>query len=116
MKAEYFSKMAGVARVRACKPGFAAVKYKERYGEWPPFAWSEKLKAEFTADPGWQVLARAKGGAKTARGGRGGVSGDRGQAVRAAGREVAGAAVHEPEETFSDWLGGEGIDREDIPL
>ena len=27
-------------RERALKPAWAAVKYKDKFGEWPPFAWN----------------------------------------------------------------------------
>jgi DNA repair protein RadD len=42
------------ARRRGYKPGFAAAKYKEKYGSWPPWSWSQQAKAEFASDAGWQ--------------------------------------------------------------
>lgn len=36
------------------KPGAAAHKFKDRYGRWPPWAWSQRAKAMFDADPAWR--------------------------------------------------------------
>lgn len=43
------------------KPGAAAHKFKDRFGRWPPWAWSQRAKAMFEADTGWKwrVDARA---------------------------------------------------------
>jgi hypothetical protein len=35
----WFRELAGIAHERGWKPGYAAVKYKERFGGWPPRAW-----------------------------------------------------------------------------
>jgi len=43
------------AREKGYKPGFASARYKERYGHWPPWAWSEQTKASFASDPQWQM-------------------------------------------------------------
>jgi DNA repair protein RadD len=55
MKMEFFSKLATMAKVKAFKPGFAAAMYKERYGDWPPEAWTNKVKAEYAQDQDWQT-------------------------------------------------------------
>lgn len=51
---EFFDRMATLARVRGFKPGFAAAKHKEEFGDWPPNDWSEGLKALFASDVFWQ--------------------------------------------------------------
>jgi len=60
IRREYFDKMATLARVRGYKPGFAAAKHKERYGAWPPYEWSEALKASYASDPQWQERVQAR--------------------------------------------------------
>ena len=42
------------ARSRGFKPGFAAAKFKEQYGDWPPWDWSQATKAAFAQDAFWQ--------------------------------------------------------------
>lgn len=41
------------ARRQGFKPGFAAAKYKEKFGEWPPWAW--KLETEKLLDEEWKT-------------------------------------------------------------
>jgi superfamily II DNA or RNA helicase len=36
------------------KPGFAAAKWKEEFGAWPPWSWSEAARSRFESDPDWQ--------------------------------------------------------------
>ena len=55
MRRMYFNMMVQVARVKGYKPGFASARYKGRYGAWPPWQWSEELKASFASDPDWQA-------------------------------------------------------------
>jgi hypothetical protein len=50
----YFNMMVQKARAKGYKPGFASAKYKGRYGAWPPWHWSEEIKASFASDPEWQ--------------------------------------------------------------
>lgn len=50
----YFNAMVHKAKERGFKPGYAAALYKERYGAWPPWAWSDAVKADFASDPYWQ--------------------------------------------------------------
>lgn len=51
----YLNMMVQVARAKGYKPGFASARYKQRYGAWPPWAWSEAIKASFASDPEWQA-------------------------------------------------------------
>jgi hypothetical protein len=55
MRKLYFRTIYQVARVKGHKPGFCAVRYKERYGSWPPWEWSNYLKELFASDPEWQA-------------------------------------------------------------
>ncbi len=51
----YFNMIVQVARAKGYKPGFAGARYKQRYGAWPPWEWSEAIKASFASDPEWQA-------------------------------------------------------------
>lgn len=55
MRRMYFNMITGVAKARGYKPGFAGARYKQRYGAWPPWEWSEAIKASFASDPVWQA-------------------------------------------------------------
>ncbi len=55
MRRMYFDMMVRKARSKGYKPGFAGARFKERYGAWPPWAWSEEAKASFACDPEWQT-------------------------------------------------------------
>lgn len=54
MRRMYFETVMKVARAKGYKPGFAGARYKDRYGCWPPWEWSEMAKATFASDPLWQ--------------------------------------------------------------
>ena len=50
-----FDKLADEARRKGFKPGYASAKWKEKHGDkWPPWEWSQALKAEFAKDADWQ--------------------------------------------------------------
>ena len=51
----YFNMIVQVARAKGYKPGFAGARYKQRYGAWPPWEWSQSLSASFASDPEWQT-------------------------------------------------------------
>ena len=55
MRRMYLHMMVQVARAKGYKPGFASARYKQRYGAWPPWEWSEYVKASFASDPEWQA-------------------------------------------------------------
>jgi DNA repair protein RadD len=61
-KRALFDKSLKQAMARGFKPGFAAAKYKEEFGDWPPWSWSESARDVFAKDPDWQqrVEERAK--------------------------------------------------------
>src|SRR5271170_1565771 len=50
----FFDESLRKARSSGYKPGFAGAKYKEKYGEWPPWSWSQFAKDEFARDLQWQ--------------------------------------------------------------
>jgi DNA repair protein RadD len=54
LRRDFFNEQLEIARRKAWKPAAASAKFKERYGEWPPWAWSQAAKATFTADADWQ--------------------------------------------------------------
>jgi superfamily II DNA or RNA helicase len=43
------------ARKKGYKPTWASVRYKEKYGDWPPYAWAQFAKASFDNDLQWQT-------------------------------------------------------------
>jgi DNA repair protein RadD len=55
MRRMYLHMMVQVARTKGYKPGFASARYKQRYGSWPPWEWSEAVKYSFASDPEWQA-------------------------------------------------------------
>jgi len=60
MRRQFFDGMVQLARKRGNKTGFASVKYKEHYGTWPPWAWSNEVKASFESDAEWQANMAAR--------------------------------------------------------
>lgn len=61
-KRQFFDAQAERARKAGFKPGFAAAKYKEKFGDqWPPWAWSQSLKREYDSDPEWQGRVDKRG-------------------------------------------------------
>ena len=49
-----FVALVQTASARGFRPGQASVKWKEKYGDWPPRSWGEEAKRMFAQDPGWQ--------------------------------------------------------------
>ena len=59
LRRDFFSRQAIIAKQRGFKPGFASKLYLDRYGEWPPRDWSDRVKEDFMSDPAWQnTMAR----------------------------------------------------------
>lgn len=50
----FFEMQLKSARIMGFKPGFASAKFKERFGLWPPWSWSQRAKTEFQRDVRWQ--------------------------------------------------------------
>lgn len=51
----FYDVQVGKARSRGFKPGFAAAKFKEKFGDWPPWDWSQTTKGAFASDASWQA-------------------------------------------------------------
>ena len=54
LEKNFYVSAVNLARSRGFKPGMAAVKWKEKFGKWPPWAWSQETKAQFANDTEWQ--------------------------------------------------------------
>jgi len=105
MQRAFFDDMVHVARRKGYKPGFASAKFKDHYGAWPPWAWSESVKASFASDPAWQMAyernqtrkEREKKGEQTAA-----------EAAKTPTEEADAMAVgigpEDVESPFADWL------------
>ena len=50
----FFDRMLEQARTKGFKPGFAGAKFKDQFGQWPPWSWSERAKRAFAEDEAWQ--------------------------------------------------------------
>jgi hypothetical protein len=60
-KRRFYDQMVRLARARGYKWGFASVKYKEKFNDWPPKWWSDQTKADYERDLIWQMnLARTE--------------------------------------------------------
>lgn len=53
-KKVYFDRHVLMAKSKGFKPGFAAARFKEHYGQWPPREWSQAVQIEFASDTLWQ--------------------------------------------------------------
>lgn len=51
----FFDKVAREAKSKGFKPGYASAKFKEQYERWPPWDWSQELKAQYETDPIWKA-------------------------------------------------------------
>ena len=49
-----FIALVQTASARGFRPGQASVKWKDKYGEWPPRSWREEAKRQFSTDTAWQ--------------------------------------------------------------
>ena len=111
VRREFFDKMVTVARVRGFRPGFASAKHKDHYGSWPPYAWSDEIKAAYASDPGWQERVESRLRRKELEEKAwDGTSGDYVDPAMAVGADPAGMAADyvgdsgDVEEMFADWV------------
>ena len=49
----FYLKQVEKCRTQGHRPGAAAFRFKEKFGKWPPWAWSEETKKQFTTDAQW---------------------------------------------------------------
>lgn len=115
LRRKFFEAMVTLARAKGFKPGMASVKFKERYGAWPPWAWSEEVREAFAGDAFWQDTMERRLKKKAEREAR--------EAEEA--KQMADAPMPEQEiendaneEIFSSYLQDEGIGNgdDDIPF
>ncbi len=113
VRREFFDKMVTVSRVRGFKPGFASAKHKDHYGEWPPRAWSDEIKASYACDPVWQESVETRLRRKELEEKAwDGASGDYVDPAMAVGADPAGlsatyvadASAYDQEDSFADWV------------
>jgi len=111
MRRAFFEGQVQLARSKGWKPGAASAKFKQHYGVWPPWDWSNEVKSSFASDPDWQAaleknqIEREKREAEKAL-----KNADEDE--RAAIQEESGGEKEPPIESdspFDDWLGDEGI-------
>lgn len=50
----FFNRQLEVAKARGYKAGFAGAKFKEQYGEWPPWSWGQRAKEMYATDEAWR--------------------------------------------------------------
>jgi len=50
----FFDRKVEEARLKGFKPTFASMKFKDEYGEWPPFSWGQAAKNAFALDEQWR--------------------------------------------------------------
>lgn len=50
----FFDAQVNKAREKGFKPGFASAKFKEKFGRWPAWSWSEEVKRDYACDEDWQ--------------------------------------------------------------
>jgi DNA repair protein RadD len=50
----FFDRKVEEARQKGYKPTWASVKYKEEFGEWPPYSWGLAAKEACSMDEGWK--------------------------------------------------------------
>lgn len=60
LEKNFYVAAVNLARSRGFKPGMAAFKFKEKFGKWPPWAWSQETKAQFATDILWQNKLEAR--------------------------------------------------------
>ena len=53
-KRAYFDDQVEQAQRKGFKPGYASAKFKEKFGAWPSWAWSQGVKADFAKNAEWQ--------------------------------------------------------------
>lgn len=56
----FYDEQVQKARTRGFKPGYASAKFKEKFGHWPQYGWSEVTKSSFASDPVWQQALSIK--------------------------------------------------------
>lgn len=56
----FFQKQMARAKSQGFKPGYASAQWKEKYGKWPPYEWSQHAKSAFEASQEWKDALAAR--------------------------------------------------------
>lgn len=56
----FFLQLSGLAEIRGYSPGWAAHKFKEKFGDWPPWNWKRHVDEHGGIDPSIEVIRWAK--------------------------------------------------------
>jgi superfamily II DNA or RNA helicase len=59
-----FDRMANKARELGFRPGYASALVKEKFGDWPPYAWKAEQDALYKADAEWQARVAERAAAR----------------------------------------------------
>ena len=54
LEKDFYTSAVNLARSRGFKPGMASFKFKEKFGRWPPWSWSQETKRTFDSDEDWK--------------------------------------------------------------
>ena len=109
MRRSFFDGMVQLARQKGYKPGYASAKFRDHYGAWPPWAWSEAIKSSFASDPEWQENYEANQTKKEQRAAAKAlknVEADERAAIEAEADDVP----EQEDESFGGWLKEKGIE------
>jgi DNA repair protein RadD len=105
VKRAYFDGRVVMARAKGFRPGWASFQFKKKYDAWPPWAWSEELKASYASDPDWQAAVEKRK--------REAEYWNEKRAAEAKTKEEEKPAeeetVVEDEDSFAAWVEGQGI-------
>jgi len=61
----FYDEQVTKARTKGFKPGYPSAKFKEKFGHWPPYGWSESTKSSFASDAAWQQALSQREGTRT---------------------------------------------------
>ena len=111
-KRAYFDGRVAMAHAKGFRPGWASFAFKKKYDAWPPWDWSEAVKASYASDPDWQnAVERRKREAEYWN--------EKKKAEAVAKEEAApilaeeAALPVEEEDSFAAWIADQGITRDD---
>lgn len=109
LKRDFFERQLTLARSKGFKPGFASALFKERYGSWPPWDWSERARSEFATDGAWQASLQRRLERKSKKDLQEKHEEQQWASPEEKALEQTIEAMDAPEESFSDWLQEQGI-------
>jgi superfamily II DNA or RNA helicase len=110
MQRKFYDDVVRLARQKGNKPGFASFKFKEHYGSWPPWDWSEETKASFASDPEWQAALEAKEARKAKRKEAEEVAASEPVEVEVPENDANEELPPEEDDSFGSWVKDQGIE------